>query len=195
MAPSGTVFHVELRQFPNATRAFNLTRDQLDARIVRPWAQGQAIELDDRRWLPGRAKLAIYEGRELASEEMGMGRGWANVTRAGEDVTERLLAEARRALATPPALTGLKEELLVRCARGPIALHDVPELTSELLPSGRASERLALAEQAAWELLHEGKVTLLRGSAPLARAEWQATLLSWSAWAQATGDPVSLAAG
>ena len=78
------MFHVELRQFPHQARAFNLTRDQLDARILGPWTSGRAIELDDRRWAPDRAKLTIYEGPELAlgSARDGAGLGERHAARA-----------------------------------------------------------------------------------------------------------------
>src|SRR5437588_1339421 len=116
------MFHVELRQFPHVARAFNLTREELDGRIARRWVAGQIVELDDRRWAPERAKLAIYESRALAVEEIGLGRGWANVTRTGEVVTDRVLAETRRAIASPPALDELKHELVARAARVPVAM-------------------------------------------------------------------------
>ena len=90
-----------------------------------------------------------------------MGRGWANVTRDGEDVTARLLAEA----AHPPPVAELKRELLERCAYGPLSLGRLVELAGERYPQARVSERLALCEQAVWELLHEGAVRLMRGGA------------------------------
>ncbi|MGB8879441.1 MAG: hypothetical protein WCD11_24215, partial [Solirubrobacteraceae bacterium] len=102
------MFHVELRQFPHQTRAFNLTRQELDARILGPWVSGGRVELDDRRWTSDRARLTIYEGPVLTGDQLGLGRGWANVTRQGEDVTERLLAEA----AHPPPVAELKRELV-----------------------------------------------------------------------------------
>jgi hypothetical protein len=176
------VFHLELRQFPHVARAFNLDREELDARILMPWMQGTPLELNDRRWAPERAKLTIYEGRALASEEIGMGRGWANATRSGEAVTERLLAEADRSIKAPPALTELKQELLTRCAEGRVGLNRVVELARSEESSGRASERLALAEQAVWELLHEGRVGLMRAGARLGPEDWQPVLLSWAAW-------------
>ena len=89
------VFHVELRQFPHQTRAFNLTREELDARIVGPWIAGEAIELNEYRWLPDRATLTIYEGPLLGVADMGLGRGWQNVTRKGREVTQEVLIEAR----------------------------------------------------------------------------------------------------
>jgi hypothetical protein len=46
------MFHVELRQFPHQTRAFNLSREELDDRIVGPWIEGAPIEMDDYRCCP-----------------------------------------------------------------------------------------------------------------------------------------------
>jgi hypothetical protein len=172
------VFHVELRQFPHQARAFNLTREQLDAQILGSWVAGRAIELDDRRWSPERAKLTIYEGPQLAPNELGMGRGWGNVTRDGEDVTARVLAER----AQPPPVAELKREVLDRCAYGPMPLRRLVELSGERYPRARVSERIALCEQAAWELLHEGAVRLVRAGAPVERGEWQGVLLRWEAW-------------
>jgi hypothetical protein len=173
------VYHVELRQFPHQTRAFNLTREQLDARIVGPWAAGRAIELEDRRWSPERAKLTVYEGPELTSDQLGLGRGWANVTREGEDVTARVLAER----ASPAPVAELKREVVDRCGYGPLTLGRLVELTGERYPQSRVSERISLCEQAAWELLHEGRVGLLRAGLRVERADWQAVLLRWEAWA------------
>jgi hypothetical protein len=179
------VFHVELRQFPHQARAFNLTREQLDARIIGPWMSDGGVELDDRRWSSERAKLTIYEGPELPPDQLGLGRGWANVTRAGEDVTAQVLSA--RAQATP--VTELKKEVVDRCAYGPMALGRLVELTGERFPQSRASERLALCEQAGWGLLHEGAVRLVRGGGPVERADWQGVLLRWEAW---VGDAVTL---
>lgn len=179
------MFHVELRQFPHQARAFNLTREQLDARIVGPWVSDGGIELDERRWSSERAKLTIYEGPELAPDQLGLGRGWANVTRSGEDVTARVLAE----LAQPAPVAELKRELLDRCAYGPVALRRLLELTGERYPHSRASERLALSEEAVWELLHEGSARLVRSGAPVASADWEGVLLRWEAW---TSDAVTI---
>jgi hypothetical protein len=179
------VFHVELRQFPHQTRAFNLTREQLDARIVRPWVSTGGVELDDRRWSSERAKLTIYEGPELPPEQLGLGRGWANVTRAGEDVTARVLADRT----SPAPVAELKREVVDRCGYGPLALARLVELTGERYPQSRVSERFALCEQAIWELLHEGSMRLVRAGAPVERAGWQDVLLRWEAW---SGDAVTL---
>jgi hypothetical protein len=185
------VFHLELRQFPHVARSFNLTRDELEARILSPWTRGQAVELEDRRWSPERAKLTIYEGRQLASAEIGLGRGWATASRDGQDVTATLLAELESR--GGPTAGEAKPRLLGTLARGPVELVRVPELvTGEEVP--RPSQRLVLAEQAVWELLHEGRIRLTRGGRVLDPGEWQATLLTWSAWTESGGSGVTVEA-
>ncbi len=179
------MFHVELRQFPHQARAFNLTQAELDARIVGPWTSGGTVELEERRWSADKARLTIYEGPALGPEQLGLGRGWANVTRDGEDVTSRLLAER----AAPGPITELKREVVDRCAYGPVALGRLVELIAERYPGSRVSERLALCERAVWELLHEGSVRLSRAGAPVGREEWQEVLLRWEAW---SGDAVTI---
>lgn len=190
------MFHVQLRQFPNVTRAFNLSRDELDARILGPWTAGESVEWDDRKWSPDRAKLTIYEGPELRPEEMGIGRGWANVTRSCEDVTARLLMESGRPDTREHALAALREQILARAGAGPLQVHGVVELATELCPEWRASDRLALAEQAVWELLHLGSIRIVRaaagvgggGAVVVERERWQLLLFDWATWA---GDEAS----
>lgn len=172
------MFHVQLRQFPYVTRAFNLNREQLDARILGPWAVGSAVDLNDRSWEPDRARLTIYEGPELAREEIGLGRGWASVQRSGEDVTARLLAQVE----AMPGLEQFKGELVSMTARGRVALPRVVELAGERQLRSRPSERLALCEQGVWELLHQHKVKIVRGEQTLRPDQWQLVLLDWSTW-------------
>lgn len=167
---SDPVFHVQVRQFPNAARAFNLSREELEERFAQPWRSGRSVELDDRRWNPEKARLAVYEGRPLAPEEIGMGRGWANAARTGRDVTEEILAE-------PSAVDRFKTELPARAT-----LADLVALAAERYPGSRVSERVALAEEAAWQLLHSGQGRLIRGGRVLDRDEWAGVLLSWNAW-------------
>jgi hypothetical protein len=149
------MFHVELRQFPHQGRAFNLDRDELDRRILEPWLRGEPVELQDRRFDPDKAKLTIYEGRVLELNEMGLGRGWANVTRVGEDVTDRLLIDARAQALAPPDLDELKRGLLARAASGPLSMSDVLQVAAELGAAG--AER-----DAVWQLLGEGQLVLSR---------------------------------
>ena len=154
------MFHVELRQFPHMTREFNLHREQLQARVLGPWVRGQPVEAGDRRWAPDRAKIAIYEGPALATEEIGMGRGWANVTKDSEDVTSRVLDEARAAVASPPALDELKTRLLGRASEEPLTMSGVLGIAAEMRSDLSANERLELANRAIWELLDEGRLVL-----------------------------------
>jgi hypothetical protein len=167
---SDPVFHVQLRQFPNAARAFNLSRDELEERFAQPWRAGRSVEFDDRRWEPGKARIAVFQGRSLAPEEIGMGRGWANAARTGREVTEEILAE-------PSAVDRFKAELPTRAT-----LADLVTLAAERYPGARVSERVALAEQVTWELLHSGQRRLIRGGQVLDRDEWAGALLSWKAW-------------
>jgi hypothetical protein len=143
-------------------REFNLEREELDARVLGPWVRGHAIEVGDRRWSPQRATIEVYEGRALATEEIGMGRGWANVTRTAEDVTGRVLEEAHAALRSPPALEQLKSEILARSTAAPLGMEDLVDLVGGLRSDLSANERIELAARAVWELLREGRLNLAR---------------------------------
>ncbi|MBV8430729.1 MAG: hypothetical protein JO244_06180 [Solirubrobacterales bacterium] len=185
------MFHIELRQFPHVARAFNLTADELHSRVVSRWTAGQLIELEDRRWSPDRAKLTIYQARQLAGDEIGMGRGWGTVSQVGEDVTQELLVAAKVQDEAPGALAEVKAQLLAALSGGPLTLSQVVELTGD--PTWRASERLRLAEQAVWELLHEQRVSLEQAGAEVTRDRWQPVVLSWGSWAAGGAVAVRLA--
>jgi hypothetical protein len=197
------MFHVELRQFPHLARALNLSAEELEARIVARWVRGDIVEIDERGWAPERARLTIYEGPALRGEEIGLGRGWSNAVRTGEDVTERVLDEAKeglRSTGVESSVARFKQEVLDQCAAGRIGVHQVLWLATEKHPGWRVSDRLALAERAVWELLHEHRLTMLRanGSAgdpgTVAQDEWQAILLAWATWADPRGPSVLLQA-
>ncbi|MGI8505627.1 MAG: hypothetical protein ACR2MK_02275 [Solirubrobacteraceae bacterium] len=175
------MFHLELRQFPHVARAFNLEREELDARFARPWVSGSVIEHEDRRWTPDRARLTIFEGPALRPEEIGMGRGWATVGKTSEEVTETVLAQAQRGSEGRAAVETFKAGLLA-AARTPVTFAEVMELAVAECPSWRASERLALAEQAVWELLHQGRLTLSGPDGAVESPRWQPTLIAWSTW-------------
>src|SRR5690348_815721 len=118
------MFHVELRQFPHVAREFNLAAEDLQARIVAPWVAGQVVEIGERKWAPERAKLTIYEGPQLRPDEIGMGRGWSNATRSGEDVTAQLLEPVQSATGREAELAQLKQELVDRCASRMIEIRE-----------------------------------------------------------------------
>jgi hypothetical protein len=186
------VFHVELRQFPHQTRAFNLNRQDLEERIVTPWLARDPIELNEYRWLPDRATLTIYEGPQLGVSEMGMGRGWQNVTRSGRDVTQEVLIEARDETSELPTAEDFKDEVAARSGAGSIALSGLVELAGEWYPQSRVSERIALCEGVVWELLHSVPVTLRRRGQAVPAYEWQPILLTWATWTDNGPDAVSL---
>jgi hypothetical protein len=153
------MFHLELRQFPHSARAFNLTREELD-RILQPLAAGRPVVVDERQWTPGKAKIAVYEAPELPVEEMGMGRGWGNVTRTGQDVTDRVLAEARGEVQSPPALEAIKDAIVARAADGPVGFEQLIGLVALIATDADSGQRVELAARAVWELLRDGRLRL-----------------------------------
>ncbi len=183
----GARFHVELRQFPNTARKFNLTADELRERILTPWLLGRTIEFEERRWSPEKARLTVYEAPWLSTDQMGLGRGWANVTRQGREVTNELLAQAESAAATPAdqATQWVKTEIARRVAKEPRSLADVLDLLNLRYPGWRVSDRLGVAERAVWEMLHQGAIGLEREGEIVAADDWEPTVLDWESWTTA----------
>ena len=145
------MYHVELRQFPHNMCKFNLSERELFDTIVGGWAQGQWIEMGERKWSPHQAKLKVLEGPHLPLEELAMGRGWRNAQNQSEDVTERVLAQAGQSTQTPvvprAAPTGAPvEQLQPLLGSDPAALLPAWRLSAERRPELAPSEALALAE-------------------------------------------------
>ena len=156
-----SVYHIELRQFPHNMCQFNMTERELFDTVVLAWAQGEWIEMGDRKWNAHQAKLTVLEGPHLPLEELAMGRGWRNAERHGEDVTEQVIERARQApqpgpTAAPPAPTvqhapvpptaDPTEQLRPLLGAEPAALLAAWRLTAERRPELAPSESLALAE-------------------------------------------------
>ncbi len=175
------MYHLELRQFPHVSRVFNLTREELEQRFVQPWVAGSIIDHDDRRWAPERARLKILEGPELRADELGMGRGWATASKSSRDVTDAVVAEARRGAEARPEVESLKDAVQ-EVAANAIAFQDVMALAAAAHPTWRPSEQLALAEQTVWEMLHQQRLALTADGEPVGREHWQPILLSWETW-------------
>lgn len=148
------MFHLELRQFPHLTRVFNLTRDELEQRILGAWVAGRDVELNDRRWSPQKARLTIYERERLGPEEIGLGRGWGNVTRQGKDVTAQLLDQASL------GVEALKRAVRER-AEGGLSWKEVLAL---------AGGDDATAQRAVWELLLAGELKLHATTSSISRS-------------------------
>ena len=187
------MYHLELRQFPHVARIFNLSREELETRFVRPWIGGSMIDHDDRRWAPERSRLKILEGPALRKEELGLGRGWASATKNSTDVTDTVIAQARRGVEARPELEALKGAIQ-EVAATPISFQDVMALAAAGHPTWRASEQLALAEQAVWEMLHQRRLAMVVGGEPVPRERWQPVVLSWATWAGASQEPFALQA-
>ncbi len=190
------LFHIQLRQSVNLSREFNLSEEELRRRIVEPWLAGEVVASGDRKWAPERAKLTIYEAPRLRPDEIGMGRGWGTVTKQGTDVTSRVLERgAPQSAPVPPAgdLDRCRQEIVRRAQQGPFELGECIAIATALRFGARVSERLALAEQAVWELLHMNAIALEGdGLEPGAGTlEWQQVLLDWGAWSGARAVRVS----
>jgi hypothetical protein len=154
------MFHIELRQFPHNMCHFNMTEQELFAQIVDGWAQEQWIEMGDRKWNPHQSKLIVLEGPQIPVEQLSMGRGWPTAQRQGEDVTERVIAQAKQAaqpvaaqpaaapsaVATTPA-EGPAEQLQALLGDDPATLLQAWRLVAERRPEISPSAALALAEQ------------------------------------------------
>ncbi len=196
-----TVFHVQLRQFPHSARAYNLTRAELQQRFTQPWTSGLEVATEDRTWTSAKARMTIYESRPLRADEIAIGRGWGNVERDGTDVTDRELAAARETTAGTPAassLAAVKDELVALTGIAPIPVSRAVSLARIAAPRARASERLAIAEQAVWELLHERRVDLARAGAeqqPVVADEWEPLLLAWTTWTKEPPELLLIASG
>ena len=187
------VYHLELRAFPHVARVFNLDREGLDTRFLAPWAAGEPIAQDDRRWPADKTKLTVMLGPEVGTEARGLGRGWGEVTRTGEDVTEAVLAEIHRGADARPEVEALQAVLAETATRADLTFADVVVLAAAAQPGRRVSEQLALAEQAVWEMLHRETLQLLDGDLqPVARERWPEIVLSWSTWAGAGGPAIRL---
>jgi hypothetical protein len=155
------MFHIELRQFPHNMCHFNMTERELMDTIVDGWAREQWIEMGERKWNPHQSKLTVIEGPEIPVQQLSMGRGWPSAQRNGEDVTERMIAQAKRAIGVEGAapagertqIAGIApdrvamEQLQTLLGEDPAALLQAWRLASERRRELTPSEALALAEQ------------------------------------------------
>jgi hypothetical protein len=185
------VYHLELRQFPHVSRAFNLDREALDTRFLKPLVTGDPIKYDDRHWPPEKTRVTVLEGPALEQSDLGLGRGWALATKQGEDVTKQVLAAIDRGADSRPEVESLKVAI-AEVARSSITFPDAVALAVAKQPLWRASEQLSLAEQAVWELLHQGRLQVRDGEDAVEQERWQPILLRWSTWSGATGAELRL---
>src|SRR5271170_812535 len=152
------MFHIQLRQFPNNMCHFNMTERELLETVVEGWARGQWIEMGERKWNPHQAKLTVLEGPEIPVEQLSVGRGWPKAQHEGEDVTERMVEQAKQASQpamapqttqpppAPPAAGGLADQRLPLLGADPASLLSAWRLAAERRPELAPSESLELAE-------------------------------------------------
>jgi hypothetical protein len=143
------MYHLELRQFPHNFNHFNLGEREMRA-VVDPWVRNEPIELGERKWSPHQAKLKILEGPRLPLEELSLGRGWRTAERESQDVTERIFAQARQAIAAPSSAPAAAPSPASAPSATPVPASAAP--TSAAQPSGQASplsDPLALGVQLA----------------------------------------------
>jgi hypothetical protein len=93
------VFHVEIAAGFHHARVFNLSREDVVAKVIGPWLEDRVIEMGDREWEPGESTLTILEGPRMETTDLSFGQGWSNAERASENVTRGLLASV-----PPPSL-------------------------------------------------------------------------------------------
>jgi hypothetical protein len=172
------MYHVELREFPHNTHAYNLDATRLRATILDPFARGEIFQLGGRQWVPQRTKLTILEGEQLPLHALSMGRGWNNARRKAKDVTADILATLESppaaTTATAPAPAGREDavirDILARTAMGPLSLAAIWDRAEIAAPDASSGEWLTLAQAAVAKLLSDGRITLRRGEEPDATA-------------------------
>ncbi len=101
---SELVYHVNVHARRGMRRVwvFNMSRERLQAEVIGPWLAQVPFELADEDWEPRLAELRILEGRRLVGNELGLGEGPNSAERTAENVTRRILEEAK-ATSPPPA--------------------------------------------------------------------------------------------
>ena len=154
------MFHVEIRTGMQAVREFNLSERRLWVEFLAPLMAGTNFTVEGHEFVPRETRLKVYEGPELRADQLGMGRGWQNVERTADDVTERVLTQAREHTARVHAHRSphnpaelVRERLIGRITAGPISAQEILAAATDLMPQASRQERLDAARVAAWELL------------------------------------------
>lgn len=168
----------------HVARAFNVGDADLHTQFLAPLRGGEPFRFQDREWEPRKTRLLVFEAPELRPDQIAMGRGWGTVEKLGKEVTAEVVS-GRQAVASPArpaAVDPLKQQLIDQVSAGALPLCDVVVMAAALAPGRRASEQLAAAEMAVWELLHQGQAGLQSGEATVTQDRWQQLLLDTRAW-------------
>ncbi len=163
------MFHVEMRSGIQLVREFNLSEQRLWLEFLAPLMADREFVVAGHEFTPRKTRMKVYEGPELRSDQLGLGRAWQNVERTSQDVTERVLQRARehtrRALEGAPdtraaSVDLLRERLAGRLSAGPIEATELLTTAAELMPDATDGERRDAVLQAAWALLERGRAQL-----------------------------------
>jgi len=95
------MFHAEIREGTHVIREFNLDERALWVRYLAPLLGDREFVREGHEWNPRKTRIKIFEGPELRSDQISMGRGWPNAQRAGTDVTKAVLTRARELQQAP----------------------------------------------------------------------------------------------
>lgn len=126
------MYHVELREFPHNSHAYNVDAERLRRTLLDPFIRGEIFQFGGREWVPQRTRITILEGEQLPLHMLSMGRGWNNARRKGKDVTAEVFAAAGGTPATgvnAPAPAGAEA---AGGRVGASAGHEIPDQIREL---------------------------------------------------------------
>ena len=165
------MFHVEMRMGMNLVREFNLNDRRLWLEFLAPLMADRHFSVEGHEFTPRKTRIKICEGPELRPDQLAMGRGWQNVERTADDVTERVLQRAREhtantsapapAASSPPTSADLvRERLHGRIAAGPLSAEQILATAAELMPDAGDQERQRAAAEAVWALIERGVAQL-----------------------------------
>jgi hypothetical protein len=129
------MYHLEIRDFPRNVNRFNMSGTEIGA-VLLAWAQERVFELADQKWNPQTAEMTVLEGPEIPVSGLSMGRGWPTALREGQDVTARVLAEAREAI-VDGSVARAEQELERAAAEADGAVDATPE-AGEQVPGAEA---------------------------------------------------------
>ena len=166
------MYHLELRQFPHAARAFNLDRATLDTRFLKPFVAGEPIKYEDRTWPPEKTRVTVLEGPPLEQAELGLGRGWGNATKHGEDVTKQVLSEIDRGADARPEVELLKDAI-AEVAEVPITFPDAIALAAADSRCGARPSSCRWPSRRSGSCCYQGRLQMRDGDEAVEREQWQ----------------------
>jgi hypothetical protein len=157
------MYHVQLYTRLHQARVYNLDLEELQRGFLDPMRSPGLFVYEGHEWEPRKTKLSVYEAERLRPDQIAMGRGWANVVKLGQDVTQEVLRQrpAPGPIAgSPAAVAQLKERLIGRLSAGPVMLQEIIAMAGDLMPESDDASQLAASHRAASELLHSGSASL-----------------------------------